>query len=74
MVQCLKFYSCIRKTEETVSDFVVDLKCLSENCNYSTTLETMLQDRIVCGINDISIQKKLLSKSELTFKKAFEIV
>ena len=48
---------------------VSDLKCLSENFNYRTTLETMLRDRIVCGINDVSTQKTL-SESELTFKKA----
>ena len=33
----------------------------------------MIGDRIVCGISDVSIQKKLLSESKLIFKKAFEI-
>ena len=33
----------------------------------------MLRDRVVCGIRDVRLQRRLLAESELTFKKAFEI-
>ena len=33
----------------------------------------MLRDRLVCGINDDSIQKRLLEESNLTYKKAVEL-
>ena len=33
----------------------------------------MLRDRLVCGIGDGKIQRRLLAESELTFKKAFEL-
>ena len=33
----------------------------------------MLWDRLVCGINDDSIQKRLLAESNLTYKKAVEL-
>ena len=33
----------------------------------------MLPDRLVCGINDDRIQKRLLSEPELTFQKAFDL-
>ena len=33
----------------------------------------MLRDRIVCGINDDRIQRRLLAEHELTFKKAIEM-
>ena len=32
----------------------------------------MKRDKIVCGINGVSIRNKLLSESELIFKKAFK--
>ena len=32
----------------------------------------MLRDRIVCGINDDTIQRRLLAECELSFKKAAE--
>ena len=33
----------------------------------------MLHDRLVCGVNDMQIQKRLLAETELTFKKTFII-
>lgn len=51
IVQHYKFYTCIRKTDKPVADF----KHISDNCNFSVTLEIMMWDRIVCGINDETI-------------------
>ena len=33
----------------------------------------MIRDRLVCGINDTAIQKRLLSEPKLTYAKAIEI-
>ena len=33
----------------------------------------MLRDKLVCGINDVQIQKRLLAEDKLTFKKALDI-
>ena len=33
----------------------------------------MLRDRLVCGVNDERIQRRLLAESQLEFKKAMEI-
>ena len=33
----------------------------------------MLRDRLVCGINNDRIQKRLLAEKELTFAKALEL-
>ena len=33
----------------------------------------MLRDRLVCGINDNRLQRRLLAEANLTFKKAYEI-
>ena len=33
----------------------------------------MLCDRIVCGINDSAIQKRLLAEPKLTYQKALEL-
>ena len=41
-------------------------------CEFGAFLEEALRDRLVCGLKNIQIQKKLLGERELTFKKAFE--
>ena len=38
-----------------------------------TRLEKMLRDRLVCGVNDERIQRRLLAESQLEFKKAIEL-
>ena len=49
------------------------LRNLAEHCEYGDTLETMLRDRIVRGIRDEKIQRRLLVEKKLTFQKAYEI-
>ena len=46
---------------------------MSEHCEYGQILDEMIRDRIVCRIADDRIQRRLLSESDLTLKKAVEI-
>ena len=73
IVQRFRFNSRVRKPGETVAAYIAELRALSEHCNYGNTLESMLRDRLVCGVNDPQIQKRLLAEDRLTFKKALEI-
>ena len=69
-----KFHTRFRKSGESVTAFIAELHSLAKSCNFRDTLETMLQDLIVCGINDTIIQHRLLSEKELSFKTALELV
>lgn len=73
IVQRYKFDSRARKPNETVMEYVAKLRRLAQDCNYGNTLQQMLRDRIVCGINDDRIQRRLLSEADLTFDKAMSI-
>ena len=33
----------------------------------------LLRDRLICGVNDSRIQRRLLAKPNLTFEKAIEL-
>ena len=70
IVQRFKFHSRVREPGESVATFVSELRSLAEHCNFQSTLEDMLRDRIVCGINDHAIQQRLLGEEKLTFEKA----
>ena len=72
IVQRFNFHSRAQKQGESVTDYVAELRRISEHCNFSD-LETMLRDQLVCGVQDSRTQKKLLAESTLDFKKAFEI-
>ena len=53
--------------------YVAILIELTQYCQFDDTLNDMLKDRLVCGINNEQLQRRLLSESQLTFKKALQI-
>ena len=73
IVQRFHFNSRIRKSGESVNEFVAALRQLSEHCVYGEVLEDMLRDRLVVGIADDTIQRRLLTEKDLTFKRALEL-
>ncbi|KAK2858314.1 hypothetical protein Q7C36_006233 [Tachysurus vachellii] len=74
IVQRFKFNSRSRdEGENSAITFYSVLRKLAHDCNYGEKLTEMLRDRLVCGINDDRIQRRLLAESELTFEKALKI-
>ena len=73
IVERFRFNSRVRRQGESVATFVAELRALAEFCNFRATLQAMLRDRIVCGVSDDAIQRRLLSESKLDYAKAVEI-
>lgn len=73
IVQRYRFNSRSRRAGESVAAYVAELRHLSEHCEFGTTLNEMLRDRLVCGVEEPKIQRRLLAEHDLTFDKAFEL-
>ena len=73
VIQRFRFNSRSRQPGESVATYMADLRRLAEQCNYGTTLDKMLRDRLVYGINDDRIREKLLEEKDLSYKRALEI-
>ena len=75
IVQRFRLNSRVRKQGESVAEYVAELRNLSEYCDYGDHVFPMLRDRLVCGVNHPSIQKRLLGMAgdDLTFDRAVEI-
>ena len=58
---------------ESVSEYVAQLRRLATHCEFGEFLNDALRDRLVCGLNNTSAQKRLLSEATLTLAKAVEI-
>ena len=67
-----KFKQRITKSGETVAAFVTELGSIAEFCNFDTSIEDLLHDEIMCGINDDGIQQKLFAEKTLTYQRALE--
>ncbi|CAC5392594.1 unnamed protein product [Mytilus coruscus] len=68
-----KFHQRKQESHEKVRDYLANLRKLADTCQFNAFLEEALRDRLVCGLYSKTIQRKLLSESELDLKKAFEI-
>ena len=73
ILQCFYFNSCVQKESESIAQFVAELRRLAVHCEFEGTLEIMLRDRLVCGVRDPQLQKRLLAERQLTFSKALEL-
>ncbi len=62
IVQRFKLNSRTWKDGETVADYVAELKKLAQHCEYGATLPQMLRDRLVCGVKDDRMQRRLISE------------
>ena len=68
-----RFYQRSQKSGESIADFVADLRRLSIKCEFGDFLDQALRDRFVCGVRNEALQRKLLTESDLTIKRAQEL-
>ena len=73
IVERYKFHTRVRKAGESIANYVAELRSLSEYCNFGAVLNDMIRDRLVCGVNDVAIQRRLLAKPTLTYEKVVEL-
>ena len=71
IVQRYRFHTRFRRQGETM--YLSELRALAHWCKFGDTLNDMLRDCLVCGVNEETIQRRLLAESGLTLKKTLEI-
>ena len=57
IVQRFRFHTRVRQPGESVATYVAPLSAIGEHCDFKYTLDLMIRDRLVCGINDARIQE-----------------
>ncbi|KAM7300563.1 uncharacterized protein ISCGN_016174 [Ixodes scapularis] len=68
-----KFHRRAQHEGESISEYVAELRKLSQTCDYGSVLDESLRDRFVCGLLREDIQRVLFTEdSKLTFQKAVE--
>ncbi|KAJ8926275.1 hypothetical protein NQ314_021370 [Rhamnusium bicolor] len=65
-----KFYRRDQLPNEGITVYIAELRHLAETCNFGSVLEDKLRDRLVCGVIEEALQRRLLTEPELTFDKA----
>ena len=60
IVKRYEFNSRCQKEGESVSGYIAELHKIAEHCEFGGVLKDMLRDRLVCGTNNKSIQRRLM--------------
>ncbi len=68
-----KFHKRDQKQDETVATYLIELKRLASTCKFQAFLNEAIRDRLVCGLENSTCQKKLLAEKNLTLEKAVDI-
>lgn len=73
IAESYKFYRRYQGPEESIADYVVDLKFLASTCNFGEFHQRALRDVLVLGVYSNETRRKLLDKATLTFDEGVKI-
>ncbi|XP_062706892.1 uncharacterized protein K02A2.6-like isoform X2 [Aedes albopictus] len=66
MMQRYRFYNRYQRPDETAESYILAVKLQAENCDFKEFKETAIRDRLVMGLYDKELQKKLLMDEDLS--------
>ena len=65
-----KFFNVKQHENQPVDDFINELKTRAQECEFKELTESLIRDRIVCGVHNLKLQERLLRESDLTLDRA----
>ena len=67
------FNSRTQQPGETIDQYVTDLRCKAKHCEFGTLTDSLIRDRIVCGVLSDRTRSRLLKDPTLTLDGAIDI-
>ncbi|KAJ8044099.1 hypothetical protein HOLleu_11471 [Holothuria leucospilota] len=67
------FNTRVQQPSESIDQYVTDLKLKSKSCEFGPLRDDLIRDRIVCGIRDDNVKRRLLREAKLTLQTALDI-
>ncbi|XP_060080411.1 uncharacterized protein K02A2.6-like [Ylistrum balloti] len=67
------FFTRNQQAVETIDQYVTELRTRATTCEFGDLCDSLIKDRLVCGVRDETIRARLLRDSDLNLKKAIDI-
>ena len=64
-----RFNNRLQESDESIDAYTTAPRTLAETCEFGSLKEDLIRDRLVSGIRDNSLTKKLLQEPKLTLDK-----
>ncbi len=68
-----RFFTCMQRSGETIEQYVTELRHRSKTCEFGELTDSLIKDRIVCGIPDNGLRERLLREQDLNLEKALSL-
>lgn len=68
-----RFFTCVPKSDDTIDQYVTELRTRAKLCDFGNLLDSLIRDRIVCGILDEKMRERLLREPDLNLEKAIQL-
>ena len=62
-----------QRSDESFDQYLTDLKTKAQSCEFNDLKDSLIRDRIVCGIICDKTRSRLLREPDLTLQRAEEI-
>ena len=59
---------------ESIDQYVIDLRNKAKTCEFGALLESLIKDRLVCGVISDKTRSRLLKQTNLTLAGALDII
>jgi hypothetical protein len=67
------FFTRDQKEGESFDQFCTELRIIAKDCEFGTIKDSLIRDRIICGIRDVRLKDRLLRESNLDLNKTVQI-
>ncbi|XP_044179125.1 uncharacterized protein K02A2.6-like [Acropora millepora] len=68
-----KFFTRNQESGETFDKYLTELRLLEKTCDFGTLSDSLLRDRIVCGLSSSTLRERLLREPNLNLKQCIDI-
>lgn len=68
-----KFFTRNHEEGENFDKYYSELRRLSDTCNFQSLRDSLIRDRIICGVRDAALRERLLREMDLTLEKCVTI-
>lgn len=67
------FFTWAQKQPGSIDSYVTDLENKAKDCEFGELHDSLVRDRIVCGVTNDQVRGRLLREPDLTLDKASDI-
>lgn len=72
-VERYRFFTKNQRSGESIDSYVTELRVLVKTCNFGQLRDSLIRDRVVCGLNSTSMRERLLRETNMSLDTCIQL-